>query len=662
MSVAGLCGVLFIVVCLALFLPAISGATAQSWSGSGGDSKLAIGAGIGGESMIRSPHHNLQRLQRLQTLATILQQKIKMNTNSASSTTPTLQRLQKLDAMLQQMIQETTSSMSRTIPTSTPGVVQNTIPSAIPSTIASPSEIPTWMLSQVGSTPYTTSVAPSPIALVDKIEPYSMNSLTYPAPTTTNACSVQPTIDPSFKAITSVDSCSSYLASLDQYLQREPSNGKPLCQHHKDLGNCEFNELVRKNCPETCSNAHPTKKRPPLSGSGIDVPCFPILTNTSREDRSKYLRAVLPLFAYQDDIDYAAITQNNVQSHLVYATANRERIPEIWRSNPSVFVAWNGVVAVVSPRPQRPTTKMTIKELRNIIECMNIVSYVALVGMMALNPVYLQKIYADDEACVLMIPSNKSLSSDPPTSTNFMNEWTTPKTIVEMALAYGLDRPDIWAKQRFNLFQSEGKFTPHQMDWKGFTEFWGNAMSEYDPVESTKAMNGPRNKLGEMLHRATPGVTKNGIVGRSILTQSQNQTSGGGCLAICSFQYLNSTFLIPNAAAVILHEMGHGVDGLSNNFSVVSDYKKVFDGLTKETTGYLSGMQWTVQEHFAEMFMRVVNRMYYDRLLDAMTSICVIGFRSDGSLTPPGAEMLVTSTDRPEWAKPADLLMKEFMI
>jgi hypothetical protein len=305
---------------------------------------------------------------------------------------------------------------------------------------------------------------------------------------------------------------------------------------------------------------------------------------------------------------------------------------------------------------------MTIKEVRNIIAFMNIVSYVALVGMMTLNPVHLQKIYADDSACVLMIPSNKNPSSDPPTSTDFMSEWTTPKTIVELALAYGLDRPDIWAKQRFNIFQSEGKFTPHQMDWKGFTEFWGNAVSEYDPVESSKAMNGPRNEFGESLYRATPGVTKNGIVGRSILTQSQSQTSGGGCLAICTFQYLNSVNLIPNAMAVILHEMGHGVDGLSNNFSVVSDYKRVFDGLTKETTGYLSGMQWTVQEHFAEMFMRVVMRMYYDRLLDAMTSICVIGFRSDGSLKPPGAEMLVTSTDRPEWAKPADLIMKEFMV
>lgn len=627
MSVAGLCCVLVIVVCLALFLPAISGATAQSWSGTGGDSKLAIGAGVaavlGGESMIRSPH-SLQRLQRLQKLATILQQKIKMNADSTSSTSPTLQRLQKLDAILQQMIQETTSSMSRTIPTSTPGVVPNTIPSAITSTIT-----------------------------------------TYPAPTTTNACSVQPTIDPSFKAIASVDSCSAYLASLDQYYDYQQVNGKPLCQHYKDLGYCEFEEITRKNCPETCSNganAPPSKKRPPLSGSGIDVPCFPILTNTSREDRSKYLRAVLPLFAYQDDIDYAAVTQNNVQSQLVHATANRERIPEIWRNNPAVFVAWNGVVAVVTPRPQLPTTKMTIKEVRNIIAFMNIVSYVALVGMMTLNPVHLQKIYADDSACVLMIPSNKNPSSDPPTSTDFMSEWTTPKTIVELALAYGLDRPDIWAKQRFNIFQSEGKFTPHQMDWKGFTEFWGNAVSEYDPVESSKAMNGPRNEFGESLYRATPGVTKNGIVGRSILTQSQSQTSGGGCLAICTFQYLNSVNLIPNAMAVILHEMGHGVDGLSNNFSVVSDYKRVFDGLTKETTGYLSGMQWTVQEHFAEMFMRVVMRMYYDRLLDAMTSICVIGFRSDGSLKPPGAEMLVTSTDRPEWAKPADLIMKEFMV
>ena len=228
--------------------------------------------------------------------------------------------------------------------------------------------------------------------------------------------------------------------------------------------------------------------------------------------------------------------------------------------------------------------------------------------------------------------------------------------------------PDIWAKQRLNTFQSsswdnDGKFKPiPPMDWKGFTEFWGSSMSEYDPAEATREINGPRNQFGESLVKATPGVTKNGIVGRSTLTQAQAQTSDGGCLAICKFQYINSVMLIPNATSVILHEMGHAVDALGQNFSVTGEYRAVFDGLTKETTGYLSGTQWVAQEHFAEMFQCVVNRVYNECLVDAMTSVCVIGFRSDGMHRTPGPDVLQTSTDKPEWAKPADLIRKEFMI
>ena len=570
----------------------------------------------------------------------------------------------------------------------------------------------------VGNTPPPSTVAVSSASSVSSVS----SATPPPPPATFTACIQNSTPDPTFKAIRQLKKCSELLSQsqVDQDHFYPPVNGRPLCQHYKSLGYCDFDENTKKMCPATCSNAPPKPKRPPRSGGGIDVPCFPAMTNVSYTDRTNYLRAVMPLFMFQDDFDYSAITGNQIDPYLVNSTSNRDLIHPMWVNNPRVFVVWNGFFALVAPRPQRPTTQMTVTEIKAVIASLNYLSFISLVYTMAFkrpasrttgsrDPI--RPMSAERDGFIVIRPSRTPWKKDVrPGPTDFMSEWLEPKTVVAMAQAYGLDLPHIWPVQTLMTFRrkesayvaehntTHTNFTPVTMDWNGCKDFWGDRESMYELDEMRRVRQSSNiNEKGEFIDHPIPGITQSGITGFTTIAQDLTHIPVSMVL-----QFIDTFAMAVTESRALMHEMSHSMEhfyalyrkrkAIANNepdsallkdprtedsammkyfFTTSSSYINIFSSLRKETTGYLSGAQWKVQEHFAEMTMRVVYNMFYEIIVQSIAAsqsiACGDMIAIDDPMHPmhPMADVRLyqnLAATNPEWVAPAEAIRKEFMI
>ena len=459
-------------------------------------------------------------------------------------------------------------------------------------------------------------------------------------------------------------------------------------------------------CPATCSDAAvATPKRAPRLGGGVDVPCFPALTNVSYADRARYLRDVMPLFMFQDDFDYAAISDNNIQPYLVSSSSNRELIHPMWVDNPRVFVAWNGMTAVVAPRPQRPTTRMTVREVKSVIASMNYASFATLVYMMALKPDYIRAVHRKRRSYIVLRPSEAATSRDvPPGPTSFMSEWQgNSKSVIEWAVAYGIDLR--WETQEIFSFTRKTPnvgYTPVDgVDWAKCKAFWGDRTSGYDTGVLERMLNATDEELGKIpLDQQAQGITQGGIRSVSLLTGDMPRAMAGMGLCSVRMQYIDTaTMMVQQHASTLFHEMSHAVESyyvdlrvqnaIDRNepnsallkdpktlgpetdkyrLSAGTEYRLIFDRLTREKTGYLSlSRHWNMQEHFAEMTARVVISLYYDILVESVAASQVLACADMHAFEEPPVlrqwrEYKHLTATNPEWGAPAAAIAKEFLI
>ena len=596
------------------------------------------------------------------------------------------------------------ASASSYLPTSasSDAPMSGPVPNSGSSWIASPfASQPVGTLSSGNAPIFPTVVARAPpISRVGEITP--------------GAC-VASAPDPAFRAITQLKRCSEVLAqsAVDQDFFYPPVDGKPLCRHYKDSGLC-FQENVQKMCPATCSDAASKPKRAPRLGGGVDVPCFPALTNVSYADRARYLRDVMPLFMFQDDFDYAAISDNNIQPYLVSSSSNRELIHPMWVDNPRVFVAWNGMTAVVAPRPQRPTTKMTVREVKSVIASMNYASFATLVYMMALKPDYIRAVHRKRRSYIVLRPSEVATSRDvPPGPTSFMSEWLgNSKSVIEWAAAYGIDlrwetQEMISFTRKTNVGYVEGQgdtwidIPVDGVDWAKCKAFWGDRTSGFDAGVMERMRNATEAELSRMpLDQQAPGITQGGIRSVSFLTGDMPGAMAGMGLCSVRIQYMDTaTTMVQQHASTLFHEMSHAVESyyvdlrvqnaIDRNepnsarlkdpktlgpetdkyrLSAGTEYRLIFDRLTREKTGYLSlSRNWNMPEHFAEMTARVVISLYYDILVESVAASQVLACADMHALEEPPVlrewrEYKHLTATNPEWGAPAAAIAKEFLI
>ncbi len=513
-----------------------------------------------------------------------------------------------------------------------------------------------------------------------------------PMITSTFACN-QSQVDPdqSYKVVSEALSCVDFAKKfkIDRDFFFPPFDGKPLCKHYKDVGLCS-DKNASDMCPSTCSNGPVGPKRKPRQGEGIDVPCFPVLTDASYTSRSKYLRSVMPLFIYQDDFDYTQIADNDIQPYLVNSSSNRDSIHPMWVNNPRVFIAWNGLVAIVTPRPQLPQTKMTVNEVKSMISCMNYMSLMTLVYMMAIQPKYVQTVMrAKGGYCMIKHPIGVVFEKDvKPLPNSFMSEWIVSKTIVEYAIAFGINLK--WDVQEVMSFTdprprdiADTTTRAIKLSWADCVEFWGSRTSSYadsymDAIKS--AAQNPNSKnltTGEIKYdvlakdmqyftRPLKGQTTTGILAGGILTNDDSPwTCGPPGMLFGTNQIIDTAAMAMGYP--VFHEFSHSIDFFHDRKFTTGEYQSIFNTLTKETSGYLSGERWMSQEHFAEMGSRIVSHMFYDILMESAIAMqalfCNTNYGNEVGQTSVFKEMkLPLESINPEWRRPAEYIMQNLMI
>jgi len=337
----------------------------------------------------------------------------------------------------------------------------------------------------------------------------------------------------------------------------------------------------------------------------------------------------------------------------------------------------------------------------------------SLVYTMAFKPDYLQAMSAERNGFIVIRPSSVPSKKDVrPEPTDFMSEWLEPKTVVAMAQAYGLDLPHIWPVQTLMTFRRKESayvagqgntiyFTPVTMDWNGCKDFWGDRTraNRYEPDEIRRTLQSSNiNEKGEPISNPIPGITQSGITGVTSIAQD-TPNMGGSTYAVSMVSQFIDTFDMAVAnTRIIMHEMSHSMEqfyaiyrkrnAIENNepesallkdprteetagmkyfFTGRSSYINIFNTLRKETTGFLSGARWDVQEHFAEMTMRVVYNMFNEIIAQSIAASQSIACSDMHAFDEPVAMAEVRryqnlAATNPELAAAAEAIRKEFMI
>jgi hypothetical protein len=207
-----------------------------------------------------------------------------------------------------------------------------------------------------------------------------------------------------------------------------------------------------------------------------------------------------------------------------------------------------------------------------------------------------------------------------------------------------------------------------------------------------------KTEKGEFINGPTHGITQSGITGFTDIAQdTPNSASGAGVVSMVS-QFIDTFDMAVANSEILMHEMSHSMEhfyalyrkrkAIANNepdsawlkdprtegvavmkyfFNQSSSYINIFNSLRKETIGYLSGTQWMVQEHFAEMTMRVVYNMFYEIIVQSIAASQSIACGDMHAFDEPIAMAEVRryqnlAATNPEWVAPAEAIRKEFMI
>jgi hypothetical protein len=330
---------------------------------------------------------------------------------------------------------------------------------------------------------------------------------------------------------------------------------------------------------------------------------------------------------------------------------------------------------------------------------------------MAFKPHYLQAMSAERNGFIVIrpsrVPSKKDVRPEP---TDFMSEWLEPKTVVAMAQAYGLDLPHIWPVQTLMTFHRKESayvlgqgnttyLTPVAMDWNGCKDFWGDRSNSSELDEMQRVLHSSNiNEKGEMIVGPITGITQNGITGVTSIAQDTPNTGGPPYAVSMVSQFIDTFDMAVANTRIIMHEMSHsmeqfyaiyrkrkaiennepesallkdprteGTAGMKYFFTRRSSYINIFNSLRKETTGFLSGARWDVQEHFAEMTMRVVYNMFNEIIAQSIAASQSIACSDMHAFDEPVAMAEVRSyqnlaATNQEWVAPSEAIRKEFMI